>query len=704
MSHYHIDLETTSEADIRTQGAVAYAKHSSTMILVMAIAKGSAPPAVWRFDKPTGSDSVRALAMLAKAQTETGAVLHAYNAEFEIAVLESRGLPDLGLVMADIARATWSDTAVLARRSGLPASLKNASAEVLGQSMQKNAVGKGLIGLFSDQTKPCRVVVAGAIEETVMSSPVLSAAAMTGQVNYQRKWWHVAELFDRFVAYCVQDVEVERSLRKKLKPFALAGMEAEGEAFTREMNALGVPVDAETATHVERIANQRISEMSRRFQRLTGLSPTQNVAVLEWARKRGYKGKSLDKRTISEAFAPPEVAEALALRAKVSQASLKKVGAIIERQVADRVHGAHIYYGAQKTGRWSAVGIQPQNMKRPEKGVAGELDQLYGMLPMIDSDDLRAMFGDPMDYLPSVVRYLIRDTGGSTLLDADFASIEARVLAMLVEDNGTLDNFRRGEDIYVGFADQMGVDRARGKVMALLCQFGGGWRAVVRGLGSQVTEREARAAVALYRDAHPEVVAGWSAMEKAFVKAFQSPGKTCHGGAFVKFRRSRAPFDHMRIYLPSGRFIVLPHPQIEPATMFKLVKGDKEVWKKVPGTPDSYPWTVPEGASVTASFETQELSYWGMGRNHQYQRLPEHGASLLQTATSGVARDLLLHGCLEARRRGFRICMLVHDEALALGGDGSISDFIGALTTKPDWVPYDFPLEADGAEVASYRK
>jgi hypothetical protein len=67
-----------------------------------------------------------------------------------------------------------------------------------------------------------------------------------------------------------------------------------------------------------------------------------------------------------------------------------------------------------------------------------------------------------------------------------------------------------------------------------------------------------------------------------------------------------------------------------------------------------------------------------------------------------VARDIMLHGCLQAEKQGYEIFNLVHDEAHA--HDNDLDGFIKAFTTLPSWLPDDFPLACEAERVPFYSK
>jgi hypothetical protein len=84
MSIYHLDLETTSAADIKL-GSYRYGSDPTTRILMFAIAEDEFPPLIWDCMNPASQESQKAKALLNIALGER-ALIYAHNAQFEHAV------------------------------------------------------------------------------------------------------------------------------------------------------------------------------------------------------------------------------------------------------------------------------------------------------------------------------------------------------------------------------------------------------------------------------------------------------------------------------------------------------------------------------------------------------------------------------------------------------------------------------------------
>ena len=109
----------------------------------------------------------------------------AWNAEFERVIYGLILVPRYGFPTIPLEQ--WHDTAAQAATMALPRGLGRA-AEVLGVEAQKDQDGRRLM---LQMAKPRRVEEDGTIT-----------------------WWDTPEKVERLVAYCVQDVEVERAIGK----------------------------------------------------------------------------------------------------------------------------------------------------------------------------------------------------------------------------------------------------------------------------------------------------------------------------------------------------------------------------------------------------------------------------------------------------------------------------------------------------------
>jgi DNA polymerase bacteriophage-type len=704
-----LDFETRSRAPLKKCGAYRYAEHPSTEVLVIAVSVDGGPVMTW--DARQDQLDNEALDTLERAITE-GWEIHAFNSQFEWTILKYVCPRQFGFLVPKIEQMRC--TAAVCRSAGLPPSLEKC-ADFLKLSVRKDKIGSALIRLFSVPQKKSDQFIGW---DDDMSFTV-GGVRMTA-----------AEAFQKFVDYCANDVLTEMAVAKVMKPFELQGDMLDWFLADARLNNRGVPVDRIALEHADSLVNQHRDRLSSTFKKLTGLMPSQTAKTLAWLQERGYPGAKLDVATRDLYKTHPgmsdEAKQALRIRGELSFAAVKKIPTILEWLMDDGfIRGSFLWYGAQKTGRWTSKGPQWQNMKKALKRLRKIIEEIYqDVRSGMDLDTFHDFYGDPYEVLASLSRYFVRFED-LNLFDLDFSSVEAKILPMLIECRRILDRFDSGEDIYVTTSKSLTatfgyeVNRDMGKVCVLATQFQGGWHAVYTATGSKWPRAQCEKAVAVIRKENPEFPEAWSLFQKTFVSAFQNPGKWCDATPHVSFAFTpKAPFPRMVMRLPSGRKIVFPHPAVDPITMAKVETYDPKTsetkstkWERVSGhwfvedlnikmnigTPFLNPNT-----RITSSFHTHELSFFGHTENGHYGRVKTYGGDLLQSATQATGVDLLVHGCAEAERQGFLPNFLVHDECLA-PAIGDPEEFTKALTKVPEWF-VGFPLGADTDIVRSYCK
>lgn len=690
MSHYSIDYETTSLCDI-SLGAYRYASDPSTRILMFAIAEGDGEPLIWDSVNPSSPESIAAHALLLHATT-SGSLIYAHNVMFELAVSTYRLAADVGIEPPPLEQ--WRCTRTLALHAGIPSSLANAAAFL--RLTDKDKVGKLLINIFSDQTK--LVTLSKMRDRMKVPSPLLVdpipwdwTLTLAGETVTVRDAWQ------KFLEYCRLDVKVEQELHRKLAKFELQGMELEGFLFDLRMNHRGVPVNRPALEHAQQILDGEATDLVAEFQQITELQPSQTARVLTWLQAEGYAADNLQAATMEQQLGSSLLTErgqkALEIRSALSFAAIKKVPAMLNTACPDdRMRGLLLFCGAQRTWRWTSSGPQLQNARKPTiKHAELAYADICGGL---DRDTLRQFYGNPYEVVASCIRNFIQPHNGEQMLCLDLSNIESRVSCFLAGCDHELDHYRHNRDAYKQLAaDVFGVpveevtkeQRFVGKVGVLSLCFQTGaktFHETCAAWGMPIDKKTAVKTVKVFRETKPEFPRTWRAYEAAMVKAIKDPGSWHEATPYVSFARTtKAPFDRLLMRLPTGRSIVLPLPQVE-----RRVQRHKDF-----ETGEIREW------------ETDVVSFYGSLRNHAgYGRVQTYAGDAFQTSVQAVARDIMLHGCLQAEKQGYEIFNLVHDEAHA--HDNDLDGFIRAFTTLPPWLPDDFPLACEAERVPYYSK
>jgi len=715
----HLDFETRSRCDLKKCGAYRYANDPSTEILCMAIAEGNGEPVLWRVGDINYGDAVAytdenyAMELARRASMDKRAIIYAHNAPFERAVSDALWEKTTGFKPPHYSQ--WRCTAAMGRRAALPASLEKL-AEALKLGHQKDPKGKALIRKFS-------------IPQTV--------GKRKGEfINPEED----PEAFKEFTNYCLMDVKVEQEIHRVLKDFELDGTPLETFILDMEINGRGFPVNLDALHKALRIVEDESGRLTEEFTKLTGCSPNQNAVFLAWLKARGYEGDNLRAETLEETlededFDPTtKVGQALQLKKMISYASLKKIPAMINCAGPhdNRVRGTLTFHGAGP-GRWSATLVQPQNFKRP---TIDETEDVYDAICAgCDAEWLREMFGPPLEMVSSSIRHFIHDTENGDMLDADYAAIEARVIAWQAQEEWRLEVFRTHGKIYEASASQMfHVEfseferykkehgkvhplRLKGKVAELALGYRGGPGAMEKmgALKQGLTKKELPAIVKAWREASPNIVKLWDETEAAAVQAVRTPNVKIPFGVRCHFVCTRtAGMNYLFMVLPSGRRIAYPDPKIEQVLIWgvkKIVEDEngedieEMVWFKILNpTVEQILQTREKHSNVrvkdglTIFSQLPKTVHWG--------RVLTHGGILVENCVQGIAFDFMAEGALNASKAGYEICALIHDEALSAyhpEKGQTLEEFVALLTKLPAWAE-GMPLKAEGDVVKFYRK
>jgi len=470
----HLDYETRSAADLKKVGAFRYAMDPSTQILLCAISLNDEEPVVWRADGVYSSpqELAKVLALLGLVSGSQH-LIYAHNAQFELAISDALFKRTFGFASPDHDR--WRCTAAMARRAALPASLEKL-AEYLGLEQQKDKGGAALIRKFSVPQKPSKKHPEGGF---------LDPCAFP-------------EDFQRFADYCAQDVRTEQAIPKKLKAFELTDKDNSLATFQLDIdiNSRGLPVNVEGLKIAEQLRIAETEKLTKEFQQLTGFNPTQGAKLLEWCKEQGVSLPNLQAATLEDGMDDMEfdetsaVGKALKIKQRISYASVKKIPAMLACAGPNDnlVRGSILYHGPT-TGRWAGRLIQPQNFKRPTVPCT---EQAYAdICAGMSAEAIEVIYGPVLEVLSSCIRHFIHDTGykgnyyswNNPFLNADYASIEARIICWLAGEEWALQEYIDGVDRYKTMAsaifnrpaDQIDkLQRFVGKIAVLGCGFGMG--------------------------------------------------------------------------------------------------------------------------------------------------------------------------------------------------------------------------------------
>jgi DNA polymerase len=663
MKDCHIDFETRSEVDLRKTGVYVYAEHRSTDVWCAAYAIDNGEVKTWVPGQPCPPEIV--------AHIAAGGAMWAHNAAFERTIWQHVLAARYKWPLPKIEQ--WNCTMARAYAMALPGALDSAAA-ALGISEAKDPVGYRTMLRMS---RPRR-----------------------WDENNEAVWWDDPVRIKELIAYCVQDVVVERELHARL--MELRPIERDVWILDQRINDRGIYVDKALCAAARPIIEVTLTKLNHEIRTVSkGLVPScEAVAkIVEFCRMRGVDTESIARDDVIDLLSrkdlPEDVRHVLTLRAEAGKAAVKKIDALVMGCSEDgRARGLLAYHGAS-TGRWAARRFQPQNIKRPKDKAQDEL------IPLVMTGSARVVemiAGPPLEVVGDILRGLIIAAPGSSLYAADFSNIEGRALAWLANEKWKINAFHsfdkgKGYDLYVlAYARAFGIhpdnvtdqQRQIGKVMELALGFGGGvgaFQTMARGYGVDVPDERANDLKLAWREAHPSVKQFWYDTEDAAVGAVRQPGRATNNGR-LSFKAAGS-FLFMR--LPSGRMLTYPYPKLREVMTPWGSKKMSLTYKTV----------------VNSANNRRVIK--DPGNSSNWARISTYGGSLVENAVQAIARDVMAEAMLRVEAAGYPVVLTVHDEIVSEAADRSVKEFKSLIEQGPIWAG-GFPITAKAWTGARYRK
>lgn len=645
MKTISIDIETFSSVDLAKSGVYRYAESPDFEVLLFGYSVDGGAVSV--VDLASGEKIPPHI--LSALEDET-VIKCAFNANFERICLSRLLGYETGRYLSPV---SWHCTMVWSAYMGLPLSLQGCGA-VLRLDRQKLTEGKELIRYFC---VPCQ--------------PTKANGGRTRNLpgDAPEKW-------ARFKIYNARDVETEAEIQQKLSRFPVPEEIWDEYCIDQKINDTGVALDRTLVR--EAIAMDGVSghELSDAIKSLTALENPNSVSQMKaWLAANGLHTDTLEKKTVAELLktAPERLREVLLLRQQLAKSSVKKYQAMENAMCSDgRARGMFQFYGANRTGRWAGRLIQMQNL--PQNHLS-DLSQARALVRIGNREAVKLLYEDIPDTLSQLIRTAFVAPEGKKFIVADFSAIEARVIAWMAGETWRQQVFADGKDIYCASASQMfgvpvekhGINghlRQKGKIAELALGYGGAVGALkaMGALDMGLSEEELPPLVQAWRNANPNIVNLWWAVDSAVTEAVQrrTSAKT-HGIRFA-YRSGM-----LLITLPSGRNLTYIKPKIG-----------------------------------TNSFGSPCVTYEGIGGTKKWERLESYGPKFVENIVQATARDILCYAMKTLRHTD--IVMHIHDEiVIEADPQMSLQAVRGQMGRTPPWAP-GLLLRADGYETQFYRK
>ncbi len=731
---YHLDPFTGKVKGVGSQGkgglpetgTPAYAEHHSAEVLTMSydLLDGRGVRR-WKPGEPNPQDLLEYVA--------AGKPLAAWNVTFEwyiwnFVCTRKYGWPQLQLDQChcDMAKS---------RRYSTPGSLALA-AKVLGGA-PKDKTGNDLIRKLTRPHTPTK---------------------KRPSVRWTRET--APEDFANFDAYCDQDVVAEMTTAASipdLTPYERATWLAD-----QYVNARGVQVDVASLDACLDIMAQTERRFTDELRQITGGAvSTVNAGAqfIQWMAGLGVHTTSIDKDHVADLMAldlPPVVRRALEIRQSLGGANIKKLPKLKRQINSDgRLRNQYMFCGADRTGRWSAGGVQLQNItaKGPKSktcnictrivGINNSLEMPTGSgacpscgdsnwtadpewtveaveyalqdIATRDLDYVLAVWGDPCALLAGCLRGLFIATDDHELICCDFSAIEAVVLACLSRCQWRIDVFNTHGKIYemsaskitgVPFEDFAAYKKANGmhhplrksigKVAELASGYGG-WIGAWKAFGADEhfdNDDDIKKQIVAWREASPEIVEFWGGQHRQVgAKPWDSkPELFGLEGAAVA-----------AVLNPGQCFAV--------GDISYGVANDVLYCRLPSGRFLHYHRPRLDQGDDHFRRPCYKLTFEGYNSNSQkgpvgWHRMETYGGRLAENVTQAVSADIQAEALKRAEAAAYPVVMHTHDELTAEVRKGSGKTLAGmteVMTQRPEWASW-WPIRGAGWTHKRYQK
>ncbi|MGM0971652.1 MAG: DNA polymerase [Bacillota bacterium] len=652
-----IDIETFSSVDIKKAGLFKYVQSPDFEILLFAYSVDGGPTQI--IDLVKGEQiPIEVLQALA----DFNVTKHAYNAAFEWYCLSKYFEWDPASWLN-----AWRCTMFHGLYCGYTAGLgPTAVALGLPNDKRKMSMGTALIKQFCTPTKPTK-----------------KNGGRTRTLPH-----HEPEKWVLFKDYCVQDVEVEKEIERRLSSFPVPEQEQKLWELDQLINARGVKVDQQLidgALYVDQVSTASLTEEA---VKITGLpNPNSAPQLTKWLSSKGVEVENLQKETVSSLVETTkgDVKRALEIRQELSKTSVKKYQAMEIAGCSDgRVRGLLQFYGANRTGRWAGRLVQVQNLPRNYLDTLGHARELVREKKV---DALKLVYGNVPDTLSQLIRTAFIPSEGNLLYVSDFSAIEARVIAWLAGEQWRLDVFNTHGKIYEASASQMfGVPielikkgnseydlRQKGKVAELALGYQGGSGALISmgALNMGLAEEELPDIVRRWRSSNKRIQDLWYSLENAALSVMRDGHPAgVRGLIFARESDIQNGLDFLTVTLPSGRklFYVKPH-------------------------------------LADNNFGKEAIHYYGLNQTtKKWEKVSTYGGKLVENVVQAIARDCLAETLRRLQAVGILPVMHIHDEVVLDEPKETKLEFITDIMGQPiSWAP-GLPLKGDGFVTSYYMK
>lgn len=754
-----IDFEGRSAFDIMKGGAWKYSLDPTTQVMCLAVrlpgwtkSRLWAAPIhySWGVQPELDPECLQELFVW----IARGGLVEAHNAFFERAMWENICVPKLG--WPQVKPEQWMCSAAKASMHSIPRSLGGACA-ALNLPVQKDGEGRKVMLKLCKPRKPRK-----AEKELLLA---LDEAEGIGRLAIVKElkasgwdgtyFWHDDQVdLEKLFAYCCTDTDSEHCLSEALPD--LPEHELRIWRMDQAMNVRGVLTDVKLAKTALRLVEKVERKMTAELRSILGddaATAKSRVKVKAWLADQGVhldntQGATLDEWLAKEDFKrdKPYCHRVMRIVREVNRTSTAKYKTAVLMAAADnRIRDLMMYHGAS-TGRWSGKGLQPHNFPR---GWVKNMELACEVVMTEDMAFIQAMYGEVIDLLSSTLRGVLVASEGRDFMVADYAAIEARVIAWLAHADQALDVFRSGKCIYMDMATSIygylvsdkvaqADERQMGKQAILGLGFGMGFVTFLftcHKYGIRFSKQQARRIVGdrwreledyMERYFFPERFAESSEMRTARKngvgrrKRIENQ-KLVLGEVIHELILMKHIVDAYRAKYP---MIVQMWADVEEAAIEAVRHPGKRVESKLgrctfvverrflkcylPSGRALY-YCDPKLTIAKTPWGEEKAVLRFMGSDpftKRWSLQDTYGGKLVENITQATARDLMAEAMVAADESGtYDVLLSVHDELIAEvdEGVGSVDKFEELMARTPPWAS-GCPVKAEGWRGKRYRK
>ena len=456
--------------------------------------------------------------------------------------------------------------------------------------------------------------------------------------------------------------------------------------WTFKRNLTGVKVDTDLIHVFDKMLNDKLPPLERRFKQITGCTPNSFARMLEFFQNFypwivDFRKDTVEELLMDTTPVPEEVREALEIKYLLGGSTMSKVPTAMNTMFNGRIYQLFDYAKAQNK-RFAGRGVQPQNFPRYDKKRRDKL-KLDLDSPFLAQNLLNAYpsLEDSLGAVKNLLRRIWVADEGKHFIAGDFSKIEPTVLFWLL-NMGEIpakwyeEMASKLYNIPIELIGKESDERQVGKTAQLSCGYGSGAKAfrvkTFQDTGILLSMEQATKTVQLYRSMYPLVVQMWDELEKAFHMASKFYTTTSLYNNRVTVMPMPKPWKGVMIQLPSGSKLYYHDTSTREITFKKKVTDL-----------DSY------GKKVIREIEETKLSMTYMQPLSNGTLVPKsvYGGLICENVVSCIAREVMTDSILRLEDFGFPVLGSVHDEAWGEinPGEENEKEFARVMSITPDW-------------------